>query len=624
MSSFEAVFSKLFLLNTNVLDFYNNKATDGCWIYQLNKDEKVQFNKKLSIILGIKERETVLSKVLSETARENFLNLYQNRRESLNNFSQTLNVFHQSGTAILQHISYMVVVDESNEPYVLAGHCNLTSEQILINERDKSDNIIEGTHLGTWQWNVQTGETIFNERWAEIIGYTLEELSPVSIDTWKKFCHPQDLKKSEESLKLHFEGKKLIYEQEARMQHKEGHWVWVLDRGKVFTWTEDGKPEWMIGSHQEITDTKKEQIELEKANKLLKKSTQVATIGVWEVDLIKDTIYWSGMTKSIHEVPDSYEPELEKAIAFFPEGHNRDKITAYFNNAIEKDIPYDIELQILTYTNKLKWVRAIGLPECEEGKCVRIYGLFQDIDHTKQIQYKNEKLMEATQDQNNRLMNFAHIVSHNLRSHSNNFGMLVSMLNADLTEERREKIHEMLLSAASKLKDTISHLDEIVDINLTLSDNFTNLPLTKYVNATAESMNATIEDKNFNILLDFDREYFVFGVPAYVESLTLNFITNAIKYSDPEKEEQYVRISAERRQDEVLLSFSDNGRGIDLKRHGEKLFGMYKTFHRVEDSRGIGLFITKNQVEAMGGKITVESEVGVGTTFTVHLKSKKE
>ena len=88
--------------------------------------------------------------------------------------------------------------------------------------------------------------------------------------------------------------------------------------------------------------------------------------------------------------------------------------------------------------------------------------------------------------------------------------------------------------------------------------------------------------------------------------------------------ENNVRISVERRQDEVLLSFSDNGRGIDLKRHGEKLFGMYKTFHRVEDSRGIGLFITKNQVEAMGGKITVESEVGVGTTFTVHLKAKKE
>jgi PAS domain S-box-containing protein len=104
---------------------------------------------------------------------------------------------------------------------------------------------------------VQTGETHFNEKWAAIIGYTLDEISPVSIETWQRFADPEDLQRSEQLLGAHFNGDTEGYEIEARMRHKHGQWVWVLDRGKVATWTEDGKPEWVFGTHQEITDRKR-------------------------------------------------------------------------------------------------------------------------------------------------------------------------------------------------------------------------------------------------------------------------------------------------------------------------------------------------------------------------------
>ncbi|RUO20891.1 hypothetical protein CWE08_07250 [Aliidiomarina iranensis] len=114
--------------------------------------------------------------------------------------------------------------------------------------------IIEGSDIGTWLWNVQTGETVFNERWAALIGYTLEELKPISIETWLKYAHPQDLERSEKLLDQHFRGETDFYHCDARMKHKDGHWVWVRDHGKVVTRTAEGEPEWVAGSHIPIHD----------------------------------------------------------------------------------------------------------------------------------------------------------------------------------------------------------------------------------------------------------------------------------------------------------------------------------------------------------------------------------
>ena len=116
--------------------------------------------------------------------------------------------------------------------------------------------ILEGTHVGTWEWNVQTGETTFNSRWAEHLGYRLEELSPVSIKTWRELTHPEDMKKALRALQRHFSGREQYYECEIRLKHKQGHWVWILDRGKVSVWTDDGAPLMMFGTHMDISAKK--------------------------------------------------------------------------------------------------------------------------------------------------------------------------------------------------------------------------------------------------------------------------------------------------------------------------------------------------------------------------------
>ncbi|TGN38831.1 PAS domain S-box protein [Marinobacter confluentis] len=120
----------------------------------------------------------------------------------------------------------------------------------------RSRAVIEGTRIGTWQWNVQTGDTVFNERWANICGYRLEELEPVSIQTWLALGHPDDLAGSEHMLNEHFAGRLPEYDFQCRMRHKDGHWVWVHDRGQVMEWTDKGEPLMMFGTHADITKEK--------------------------------------------------------------------------------------------------------------------------------------------------------------------------------------------------------------------------------------------------------------------------------------------------------------------------------------------------------------------------------
>lgn len=136
-------------------------------------------------------------------------------------------------------------------------------QDIIAAERKHLADVIEGSDTCTWEWNVQTGETVFNEVWANLIGYRLEELQPVSIETWMKFAHPEDLARSNELLQRCFRREAEVYECEARMKHRNGEWIWVLDRGRVVEWTEDGKPLRMLGSHRDITANVKLRQELE-------------------------------------------------------------------------------------------------------------------------------------------------------------------------------------------------------------------------------------------------------------------------------------------------------------------------------------------------------------------------
>ncbi len=130
------------------------------------------------------------------------------------------------------------------------------AESALKESKERFEATIDAAEIGTWEWNVQTGEAIFNNRWFEMVGYTSEELAPVSIQTWIDLAHPDDFKESMANIEKHFNGNSEHYECECRMKHKNGQWIWILDRGKLLTRTKDGKPLRMLGTHSDITERK--------------------------------------------------------------------------------------------------------------------------------------------------------------------------------------------------------------------------------------------------------------------------------------------------------------------------------------------------------------------------------
>jgi signal transduction histidine kinase len=200
--------------------------------------------------------------------------------------------------------------------------------------------------------------------------------------------------------------------------------------------------------------------------------------------------------------------------------------------------------------------------------------------------------------------------------------MMLDLYLQEYPELQENEFMELLNSASNNLKETIDHLNEVVVMNTATSQNLLSINLYDYMektikNVAALAINATVKiDNTINSSVNIK------VIPAYLESILLNFVTNGIKYKSNERK-SFIKIYSTIENGYVVVHIEDNGIGIDLKKNRDKLFGMYKTFHNNEDARGIGLFISKNQIEAMNGKIEVESEVNVGTTFKIYFKYEK-
>ena len=173
-----------------------------------------------------------------------------------------------------------------------------------------------------------------------------------------------------------------------------------------------------------------------------------------------------------------------------------------------------------------------------------------------------------------------------------------------------------LRTVSNDLNETIINLTQIVQIQSNTNIPMAALDLNLYLNKTLDLIRDLKNKNQVTIINEIPKGVSVDFNPAYLESILLNFTTNAIKYSNPERP-IVIKYTFLVEDGMKTLSISDNGLGIDLKKHGDSLFGMYKTFHSHKEANGLGLYITKNQIESMKGSVSVESEVGVGTTFKI-------
>ena len=338
--------------------------------------------------------------------------------------------------------------------------------------------------------------------------------------------------------------------------------------------------------------------------------------GGWSVNFRDKKSFLDPEARRILNTPVGYTPSLKTALEFYAPEHKARAAEVFMACSMGTEF-HDETVKMLTYEGKEFWVRASGRPVYDENnKIIGIQGVFQDIHSEKLKEESLEKSIKVIQSQNSRLVNFAHIVSHNLRSHASNLQLTLELMNAIDSPAEEEELMKGLSDISDSLSDTINHLNEIVSAQSKSQDERRVITFEEVLHTVKNSINRIIIDTDTEIFSDFSEAPRINYIPSYLESILLNLVTNAIKYKHPDRD-PVIDIFTREENGETFLIVKDNGRGIDMDTYGDKLFNMYETFHQNSDAIGIGLFITKNQVETLQGTINASSEVDHGTVFTI-------
>lgn len=258
-----------------------------------------------------------------------------------------------------------------------------------------------------------------------------------------------------------------------------------------------------------------------------------------------------------------------------------------------------------------------------QGEVFGFLGIATDITELVENQNKLKKanenlevLTEKLTSQNLQLANFAHITSHNLRAPANNLNSLLQFYHTSEGQEIKSTIIENFETVSKHLISTLDNLVDLLKIQHEGSKKIEILTFDEILGKTKEMLVGHIMETKAQIIADFSQAPKITFNRIFLESIFLNLVGNAIKYRSPDRE-PIIQLKSHKDSGRIVLSVKDNGLGIDLKKHGRNLFGLHKTFHENKEAKGIGLFLTKKHVEAMGGIISAKSEVGKGTTFTI-------
>ncbi|MEI8049340.1 MAG: PAS domain S-box protein [Bacteroidota bacterium] len=491
--------------------------------------------------------------------------------------------------------------------------------QELADEKRRLADIIKGTNAGTWEWNIKTGETIFNEQWAGMLGYTLDEISPVSIETWMKFSHPDDLKTSGELLEKHFKGELDYYSFESRMKHKNGGWIWVLDRGRVHERDSEGMPLFMSGTHQDITGHKKAEDDLKESTERHRGLSEAAF----------DSIFFSekGVCVEQNQMAEKiFGYTNEEAIGRFDTDWivESDRKMVMENMLAGYEEPY--EVTALRKDRTTFPCMLSGRMMYYKGRNVRVTSL-SDITRRKQAETALIEAKIEAEKANLAKSEFLSRMSHELRTPMNSilgFAQLMEM--GQLNPKQKKGVTHILNNG----KHLLSLINEVLDISGIEAGRQILTPepvqLAAIINDITGSIQVAADKRKISIeLVDSPaNNLFIWADRLRLTQILLNLINNAIKYNN-EGGSVTIKTSLKPSNDagiaKVRISICDTGNGIKPEDIGK----LFQAFERIGADRtetegtGLGLMVVNKITEAMGGTVGVVSEVGTGSTFWIEL-----
>ena len=476
----------------------------------------------------------------------------------------------------------------------------------------------QSAQLGIWEWDVATHELKWDEGMYKLYNIASNEFTS-SFEEWISRIHEDDRQMVRNDLQLAIAGTK-EYQPEFRILWDDSTIHYTKATGII---ERDGKGNAtrMIGINRDVTVEKQKQQQL----KLLESVVTSTTDSV----VITEAEPFDGPGPKIVYVNEAFTKmtgySAAEVIGKTPrilQGPKSDK--AELKEFSERMRKWQTsEITVLNYKKNGEefWNNFIVSPIADEkGSYTHWIAIERDVTKSKLAEIERTKITDDLIQRNRDLEQFTFIISHNLRAPTANIIGLAKFLQDEtlLLDEQQECLKALATSVAG-LDSVIKDLNATLQIKNGLKEKREVIFFSKLVNDIVDSIGNLINKDNVQFILDFLAVDEIFSIKAYFHSVFFNLITNSIKYAKPGQAAR-IEIKSKTENGKIILTFKDNGIGIDLNRNGGKVFGLYERFHAHLEGKGIGLFMVKTQVEALGGKITIDSELNKGTEITITFK----
>lgn len=466
--------------------------------------------------------------------------------------------------------------------------------------------------------------TFISGRSREIIGLNSEELEQ-EPDKWIRAIHPEDKAKSIEMLKKVLNGREIVFTYRTYHYIKQ-QYRWIEDRVSP-KMNAEGQVTHIYGSARDVTERQEMTLELNETSQLVTRLITSSDQVFYIVSLDQENPYKNTFTY--------LSSQVEKTIGYTAEDVRNDPYA--WINAIHPD---DIDsMKSITkemfstqkpvtrvyrmkhkQTGEYIWLEDYVVPILDkEGWIREFYASARDITARKKAEIEREKLIMELSKRHDELMQFNHIVSHNLRSPVASILGLAQFLQGEMPPEELHETTSYILQAAYAMDDLLHDLNTILSARSTMNEKMETFSLNDIIASVCINLKNEIEESNTTINTQVDKDADkLTSIKSYIQSAVFNLVSNAIKYRSSGRL-PVVTIKVSKKDAHTVISVSDNGMGINLEAHHQRLFVLYSRLHTDREGKGLGLYMTKTQIESLNGSLEVQSEEGKGTTFTIIL-----
>jgi PAS domain S-box-containing protein len=466
--------------------------------------------------------------------------------------------------------------------------------------------------------------TFISGRAQEILGISKNELEQ-DPDKWPRAIHPDDVEKSDAYIANVLTGKErvLVY----RMYHSLlRQYRWIEDR-IVPKINSAGVVTELYGSARDITEQMKTTIELEDKSKLIARIITSSDQFFYVVSLDPGNSFinnFSYLSWQIEKIQGSTIEETRKNPLGWLESIHPDDVERVKEDNKRMFSTRQPVMRVYRVkharTGEYVWLEDHVAPVADEtGHIAELYGSVRDVTAQKNAEMDREQLIRELSNKYNELMQFNYIVSHNLRAPVAHILGLGRLLHTDITAQDKETTLEYIQEAAKAMDDMLQDLNVILSTRSMLNEKVEPFRLHDIIRIVCSNLKNEIKKSKTEIAVNIQpgAEKIV-SIKSYIQSALFNLIANAIKYRFPERT-PVINIKAVKLDEKTIIVVSDNGMGINMGVHGDRIFGLYNRFHPEHEGKGLGLYMTKTQIESLGGSISVESTEGIGTTFVITL-----